>query len=192
VAIPLFLGGPAGHYRSLRFVPAFSFDAPDGWAPLLDRPSDDVYGLFPSQGRQQTGGVYLFRFDDSTVNGQIDRFVNSDTVEVSEIEAVEAGGAAGMRLLAASSELFTLKTWPGIQPWSLEPELGEYVIYILDVNGDTIMILAELAEGRPAIDDFAKSIVWKELNRSNACAGSVGSVDVSAHGCRVSQTIGAL
>lgn len=69
-----------------------------------------------------------------------------------------------MRLLAASSELFTLKPWPGIQPWSLEPELGEYAIYILDVNGDTVMILGELAEGRQAIDAFADSIVWKDLD----------------------------
>jgi hypothetical protein len=60
--------------------------------------------------------------------------------------------------------LFTLKPWPGIQPWSLEPELGEYAIYILDVNGDTVMILGELAEGRQAIDAFADSIVWKDLD----------------------------
>jgi hypothetical protein len=91
--IPLFLGGPAGHYRSLRFVPAFSFDAPDGWAPLLDRPSDDVYGLYPSQGRQQTGGVYLFRFDDSTVDEQVDRETPRSVLGIVHLEAV-AGNPA--------------------------------------------------------------------------------------------------
>jgi hypothetical protein len=42
--------------------------------------------------------------------------------------------------------------------------LGEYAIYILDVSGDTVMILGELAEGRQAIDAFADSIVWKDLD----------------------------
>lgn len=157
----------AGSSRAIGFDPAFSFDAPDGWVPATNTPGSDTFGAYVSNGSDpsEAGGVYFFRFDESAFDDQVDRLENSHQLEVSEPEAVEVGGAAGVRLVVTSPGIFALKSWPEGGSFTIGPEeTGEYIIYILDVNGDTVMIAGGLAEGRQAIDDIADSIVWKDLN----------------------------
>lgn len=163
-AIPPFFGGPAGHYRVQGFEPEFSFDAPDGWNSPGDSLGDyvEMYRL-EDRDKEITGGVYFFRRDNTTPDGQVNRFLDSDDFDTTATESVSVGGAEGVRLLLTPVNLTTFIAVEGLGTWSLDPSQGEYIFYVLDVGGQTVVVIGEGAAGRIAVDDIVTSIVWKDL-----------------------------
>lgn len=161
---PFVTGIRAGEYRSVNFEPAFKFTVPSGWT-TADLGIDTATRFAMRLDNGFNPELAFLRLQWSTVEETVENIRSRSGLEFSgSEEAVEVGGAPGIRLVAGSSGNVVVSS-------SITCVTGGVCsFFVVDVGGAPVTILINgISQSHydrlaPEAEEIVGSVVWKDLD----------------------------
>ncbi len=161
-SLPFCCLGGERRYRTIGFIPEFSFETPARWT---DDDQDDIpsyFRLYPDgSGTDGWTGVQFFRLDDTSAREQVERLTSSSDFQATAPEQVTIDSVPAFRFEATPLAVFTLTVFEDQLGTVPLREQRMHTIYVTDVADQTLLIVAEEGPGRLHIDSIVESIMWR-------------------------------
>jgi hypothetical protein len=154
--------GAERRYRTIGFIPEFSFETPARWTDDDQSALPSYFRLYPDgSGTEGSTGVQFFRPDDTSAQELVDRLTSSSDIQATTPERVTIDSVPGFRFEATPLAVFTLTVFEDQLGTVPLREQRMHTIYAVDVADETLLIVAEEGPGRDHIDSIVDSIMWR-------------------------------
>jgi hypothetical protein len=161
-SLPFCCLGAERRYRTIGFIPEFSFETPARWTDDDQGALPSYFRLYPDgSGTEGSTGVQFFRPDDTSAQEQVDRLTSSSDIQATTPERVTIDSVPGFRFEATPLTVFTLTVFEDQLGTVPLREQRMHTIYAVDVADETLLIVAEEGPGRDHIDPIVDSIMWR-------------------------------
>lgn len=161
-SLPFCCLGAERRYRTIGFIPEFSFETPARWTDDDQDDIPDYFRLYPDgSGTDGWIGVQFFRLDDTSAVEQVERLTSSSDFQATTPEQVTIDAVPAFRFEATPLAVFTLTVFEDQLGTAALREQRVYTIYVADVADQTLLIVAEEGPGREHIDSIVESIMWR-------------------------------